>query len=112
MKRIHIPFISDDTINPSDPDELSRLVERADDLESQKSDVNDQLKAVYAEAKDHGYDKKAFREVVKVKRMAIDERQDWRQRRETVEEYISALGGLADLPLGRAAAGRYRTQQL
>lgn len=58
---------------------------------------------MYQEAKANGYDAKALRQVVRLRRQDQAERQE---RQAIVDSYLEALGDLADLPLGKAAMER------
>lgn len=80
--------------------QLTSLVERIERLEDDKRSVADDIKSVYAEAKSSGFDTKAMREVIRLRRMDATERAEREALRET---YMAALGMLADTPLGEAA---------
>ena len=82
---------------PMDPNRLSdaareklRLtVERIERLEEEKKEVADQIKDVYAEAKALGYDTKALRQVVKLRKQ---DRQEREEQEAVLETYLIALG--------------------
>ncbi|RAI27324.1 hypothetical protein CH340_24460 [Rhodoplanes serenus] len=61
------------------------------------------MKDVFAEAKGNGYDVKALRAVIRLRKQDKDERAE---HEAIVETYMHALGMLADTPLGRAAIER------
>ena len=70
-------------------DELRLLIERAERLEEEKKGLNDDIKDVMAEAKGRGYDPKAIRKILAIRK----------KRKETVQEeqailevYLQALG--------------------
>lgn len=50
-------------------DELRLLVERVERLEEEKKGISDDIRDVYAEAKSRGYDGKAMRAIVKLRKL-------------------------------------------
>lgn len=81
-------------------DQLRSIVERIERLEEEKKGLSDDIREVYTEAKSNGFDVKALREIVRLRKMDTAERQE----REALRDlYMQALGMLADTPLGRAA---------
>ena len=87
-------------------DQLSSIVERIERLEIEKKEVTTDIAEVYAEAKGNGYDVKALKTIVRLRKMDADERAE---QQAVLETYMHALGLLADLPLGRAAIERATT---
>jgi uncharacterized protein (UPF0335 family) len=78
-------------------DQLRSIIERIERLEEEKKAIGDDIKDIYAEAKGNGYDAKALREIVRLRKQDPNERQE----AETVlETYMHALGML---PLFEAA---------
>ncbi len=72
-------------------DQLKAFVERVERLEEEKKTISDDIKDVYAEAKAIGYDVKALRTIVRMRKQDIDERKE----QETIlETYMQALGML------------------
>ena len=69
--------------------ELRAFVERFERLEAEKKDISDQQKEVLAEAKGRGYDTKALRKLVAMRRRAPD---DLAEEDAVIEMYKSALG--------------------
>ena len=57
-----------------------------------KKATSDDIKDVYAEAKGNGFDTKALRTIVRMRKMEIDER---REQEEVLETYMHALGMLS-----------------
>lgn len=53
--------------------ELQQFVERAEQLESERADVADQMKELMAEAKGRGYDTKILRMAIKRRKRKPDE---------------------------------------
>ena len=70
-------------------DQLKAVIERVERLEEEKKTISDDIKDVYAEAKAVGYDVKALRTIVRLRKQDADERKEY----ETVlETYMHALG--------------------
>ena len=71
--------------------QLRAFVERIERLEEDKKAIADDIKDVYAEAKGNGYDVKALRTIIRLRKQDADERQE----QETIlETYMQALGML------------------
>jgi uncharacterized protein (UPF0335 family) len=71
--------------------QLRALIERIERLEEEKKTISDDIRDVYAEAKGNGFDVKALRSVVRLRKMDANERQE----HETIlETYLQALGML------------------
>ena len=70
-------------------DELRQFVERYEHLEAEKKDIADQQKEVMAEAKGRGYDTKALRKIVALRRR---EPADLAEEEAVLEVYKAALG--------------------
>jgi len=72
-------------------DQLRAFVERVERLEDDKKVIADDIKDVYAEAKGNGFDVKALRTIVRLRKQDANERQE----QETIlETYMQALGML------------------
>lgn len=84
-------------------DHLKAFVERIERLEEEKKTIADDIKDVYAEAKSNGFDTKALRSVIRLRKQDADERAE---QQAILDTYLHALGMLADLPLGQAAMAR------
>nr|WP_107816496.1 DUF2312 domain-containing protein [Celeribacter persicus] len=54
-------------------DELRQFIERFERLELEKKDIADQQKEVMAEAKGRGYDTKAMRKLIALRKKSADE---------------------------------------
>jgi uncharacterized protein (UPF0335 family) len=81
-------------------DQLKSIIERIERLEEEKKAIAEDIRDVYTEAKGNGYDVKAMRTIVRMRKQDANERAE----QETIlETYMHALGMLADLPLGQAA---------
>ena len=72
-------------------DQLKAIIERIERLEEEKKTISDDIRDVYAEAKGNGYDVKALRTIVRMRKQDKDERME----QETIlETYMQALGML------------------
>lgn len=83
--------------------QLKSIIERVERLEEEKKTIADDIKDVYTEAAGNGFDKKALREIVRIRKQDADKRAE---HEAIVETYMHALGMLSDLPLGQAAIDR------
>jgi uncharacterized protein (UPF0335 family) len=72
-------------------DHLKAFVERIERLEEEKKALADDIRDVYAEAKGTGFDVKALRAIVKLRKQDADER---REQEAILETYMHALGML------------------
>ena len=70
-------------------DQLKAIVERIERLEEEKKTISDDIRDVYAEAKGNGYDVKALRAVVRLRKQDKDERVEYEA---VLETYMHALG--------------------
>jgi uncharacterized protein (UPF0335 family) len=72
-------------------DQLKAFIERIERLEEEKKAISDDIRDVYAEAKGNGFDVKALRTIVRLRKQDVDERKE----QETIlETYMHALGML------------------
>ena len=77
--------------DPVNGGQLRAFVERIERLEEEKKALADDIKDVYAEAKGNGYDVKALRTIVRMRKQDANERAE----QETIlETYMQALGML------------------
>jgi uncharacterized protein (UPF0335 family) len=72
-------------------DQLKAFVERIERLEEEKKTISDDIRDVYAEAKGNGFDVKALRTIVRLRKQDADER---REHETILETYMHALGML------------------
>jgi uncharacterized protein (UPF0335 family) len=72
-------------------DQLKAFVERVERLEEEKKAISDDIKDVYAEAKGNGFDVKALRTIIRLRKQDADER---REQETILETYMHALGML------------------
>lgn len=75
----------------STQEQLRSIVERIENLETEKKAFSDDIREVYAEAKGNGYDVKALRTLVKLRKLDADERAE---QEAILETYLVALGML------------------
>ncbi|MFY9829024.1 MAG: DUF2312 domain-containing protein [Rhodoplanes sp.] len=69
--------------------QLKAVVERIERLEEEKKAIADDIRDVYAEAKGNGYDIKALRAIVRLRKQDKTERQE---HEAILETYMHALG--------------------
>ena len=88
--------MSDDTahgdiLNQAAQGQLKSIIERIERLEQEKTEIAEQIKEVFAEAKGNGFDVKVLRKVVRIRK------QDRAKRLEEeaiTDLYLSAIGEL------------------
>jgi uncharacterized protein (UPF0335 family) len=83
--------------------QLKTIVERVERLESDKAAIAADIREVYSEAKANGFDAKILRKLIALRKKEAAEREE---EQSLLEVYMSALGMIADLPLGQAALER------
>jgi uncharacterized protein (UPF0335 family) len=72
-------------------DQLKSIIERIERLEEDKKTISDDIKDVYAESKGNGYDVKALRTIIRLRKQDANERAE----QETIlETYMQALNML------------------
>ena len=70
-------------------DQLKAIIERIERLEEEKKTISDDIRDVYAEAKGNGYDVKALRTIIRLRKQDKAERQE---HEAILETYMHALG--------------------
>lgn len=70
-------------------DQLRSIVERIERLEEEKKTIADDIKEVYGEAKANGYDTKALRKVIALRKQELNERLE---QEAVLDMYLVALG--------------------
>ena len=70
-------------------DQLRTIVERIERLEEEKKSIADDIKDVYAEAKANGFDTKALRKIVAIRKQDQNERME---QEAVLDTYMAALG--------------------
>jgi len=69
--------------------ELRLLIERIENLETEKQGITEDINDVYAEAKARGYDAKIMRQIVKLRKMEAHDRAEMEA---ILDTYKAALG--------------------
>ena len=70
-------------------DELRLLIERAERLEEEKKGISDDIKDVFAEAKGRGYDPKAMRKIMAIRKK---KKEEYQEEEGILQTYMEALG--------------------
>lgn len=70
-------------------DQLRLFIERIERLEEEKKGIGDDIRDVYSEAKAQGYDSKIMRQIVKLRKMSVNDRQEMEA---ILDLYKAALG--------------------
>lgn len=69
--------------------QLRALIERIERLEEEKQTIATDIREVYAEAKANGFDPKIMRQVVRLRKQDVSERQE---QEAILDLYMQALG--------------------
>jgi uncharacterized protein (UPF0335 family) len=72
-------------------DQLKAFIERVERLEEEKKAIAEDIRDVYSEAKGNGFDVKALRTIVRLRKQDAEER---REQETILETYMHALGML------------------
>lgn len=72
-------------------EQLRAIIERIERLEEEKKTIADDVRDIYAEAKGNGYEVKALRTIVRMRKQDADDR---REQETILETYMQALGML------------------
>lgn len=78
-----------DNVHSVARDQLRAIVERIERLEEEKKSIADDIKDVYAEAKGNGFDTKALRKIVAIRKQDQAERLE---QEAVLDTYMAALG--------------------
>jgi uncharacterized protein (UPF0335 family) len=70
-------------------EQLKAIVERIERLEEEKKAIADDIKDVFAEAKGNGFDTKILRQVIRIRKQDLAERQE---QESVLDLYLHALG--------------------
>ncbi|MCK1274137.1 DUF2312 domain-containing protein [Bradyrhizobium sp. 61] len=73
-------------------DQLRSIIERIERLEEEKKAIGDDIRDIYAESKGNGYDVKALRTIVRMRKQDPNERAE---ADAILERYMHAMGMLA-----------------
>jgi len=79
------------SLTQSAKEKLKQIVARIERLEEEKAGIAQDVKDVYAEAKALGYDTKALRAVVRLRKIDRREREEQEQ---VLDLYLAALGAI------------------
>jgi uncharacterized protein (UPF0335 family) len=83
------PAVKEKTATRFAKDQLKAIVERIERLEEEKKAIADDIRDVYSEAKGNGFDVKALRTVVRLRKQDKNEREE---HEAVLETYLHALG--------------------
>lgn len=83
--------------------QLDAYISEIERWEAQKKKITDDISEIYASALEAGFDTKAMRHIVRVRKADRDKQTALEN---AVEVYKQALGMLADTPLGKSAVER------
>lgn len=75
-------------------EQLKSIIERIERLEEEKAEVADQVKEVYSEAKGNGFEVKALRRIVRLRRLDASQKAAHNEVETIMETYMAALGML------------------
>jgi uncharacterized protein (UPF0335 family) len=89
------------TLQAATQNQLRQLVEQIERLEEEKAAIAGDIRDKYQEAKGLGFDIKALRQIIRLRKKSKADRQE---EEAILETYMHALGMLADA-MPRAAAG-------
>lgn len=78
-----------DILNQAAQGQLKSIIERIERLEQEKSEIAEQIKEVFAEAKGNGFDVKAIRKVVRLRKI---DRAKRLEEEAVLDLYLSAIG--------------------
>jgi uncharacterized protein (UPF0335 family) len=70
-------------------DQLRLFIERVERLEEERKGISDDVRDVYSEAKSQGYDSKIMKQIVRLRKMSHEDRQEMEA---ILDLYKSALG--------------------
>ncbi len=77
------------SLNETAREKLRQVVAKIERLEEEKKEVAEQIKEVYGEAKSMGYDTKALRAVIRLRKQ---DRQEREEQQSLLDTYLLALG--------------------
>lgn len=78
-----------DVINVNAREQLKALIDRIERMETEKSEIAEQIKEIYSEAKGNGFDVKILRKIVRLRRQDKAKRQE---EEALIDLYLSAIG--------------------
>lgn len=78
-----------DVLNQQAQGQVKSIVERVERLDAEKTEIAEQIKEVFAEAKGNGFDVKALRQVIRLRKIDRAKRME---AEAILDLYLSALG--------------------
>ena len=78
-----------EVLNATAQGQLKSIIERIERLEQEKSEIAEQIKEVFAEAKGNGFDVKIIRKVVRIRKQDRAKRQE---EEAILDLYLAAIG--------------------
>ena len=90
------------TLQASTQNQLRQFIEQIERLEEEKKAIGADIRDKFTEAKALGFDVKAMKGVIKLRRKSKTERQE---EESILEVYLHALGMLDDSGIGHNSAG-------
>lgn len=94
--------------NTANGEELMGYVSRIEEINEEQKQLSTDRSQVYVELKTAGYDRGVVQEIVKRRKMTLEQRQE---RAAMLDMYLTALRDFADTPLGKAGADRLRDEE-
>jgi len=73
-------------------DQLKSIIERVENREAAKAEIGDEIRDIYTEAKGNGFDVKALRRIVAIRKQDPDKRAE---QEAILDTYMHAMGMLA-----------------
>lgn len=74
-------------------EQLKSIISRIEKLTEEKASIADDIKDIFAESKANGFENKAIRAIIKIRKMAESEREE---QETIIDTYMHALGMLTD----------------
>ena len=78
-----------DNISGVSGNQLRLFIEKIEKLESEKADLMENIKEVFAESKSSGFDPKIMKEIIKIRKMKNEDRIE---QEELLDIYKAAIG--------------------
>ena len=77
-----------DVLNQAAQGQLKSIIERIERLEQEKSEIAEQIKEVFAEAKGTGFDTKIMRQVIRMRKL---DKADFQEQEAILDLYLTAM---------------------
>ena len=81
--------MTDDATYNVTANELRQFIEQIEQLEAEKKDISEQIRDIYAESKARGYDQKALKTIVSLRKK---DKNEVAEQEALLEVYKAALG--------------------